>query len=67
MFEASGFQVAISDDANVPELVARLVNEGHESGVSWDDQSCISEVQTEDARWKRARDVSDCGTLPQVG
>ena len=37
VFEASGFQVAITDDANVPELVARLVNEGHESGVSGDD------------------------------
>ena len=37
VFEVSGFQIAITDDANVPELVARLVNEGHESGVSWDD------------------------------
>ena len=39
VFEARGFQVAITDDANVPELVARLVNEGHESGVAWDDLS----------------------------
>ena len=39
VFEASGFEVAITDDANVPELVARRVNEGHESGVSWDDLS----------------------------
>ena len=37
VLEASGFQVAITDDANVLELVARLVNEGHESGVAWDD------------------------------
>ncbi len=37
VFEASGFEVAVTDDANVPELVARRVNEGHESGVGWDD------------------------------
>ncbi len=30
--EANGFQVAFTDEANVPELVVRLVNEGHESG-----------------------------------
>ncbi len=37
VFETSRFAIAITDDANVPEMVARRVNEGHESGVSWDD------------------------------
>ena len=37
MFEASGIEVAITDDDNVPELVARKVNEQHESGVAWDE------------------------------
>ena len=31
--------IAISDDVNVPELVARRVNEGHEPQVPWDELS----------------------------
>ena len=37
VFEASGIAVAITDDDNVPELVARKVNERHESQVPWDE------------------------------
>ena len=37
VFEASGIEVAITDDDNVPELVARKVNEQQESGVAWDE------------------------------
>jgi hypothetical protein len=39
VFEASGFRVAISDDDNVPELIARRVNDGHEPRVPWEELS----------------------------
>jgi hypothetical protein len=34
-----GFQIAITDDANGPELVARQINGGREPRVAWDDLS----------------------------
>ena len=37
IFEASGFSVEFSDEDDLPELIARRANEGHESGVAWDD------------------------------
>ena len=37
IFEASGIQVAFSDDDNVAELVARHANVSHASGISWDE------------------------------
>jgi len=37
VLEASGVEVAITDDENVPELAARKVNERHDSGIAWDE------------------------------
>ena len=37
VLEASGVEVAITDDENVPELVARKANERHESGIPWEE------------------------------
>jgi hypothetical protein len=39
IFEASGFSVEISDEDDVPELIARKANERHEPRVAWDDLS----------------------------
>jgi len=39
VFEASGVSVMFSDEDNVPELVARRVNERHASGIPWDELS----------------------------
>jgi hypothetical protein len=37
VLEASGLDIVITDDDNVPELVARKANERHEPQVPWDD------------------------------
>ena len=37
VLEASGLDIVITDDENMPELVARKANERHEPQVSWDD------------------------------
>ena len=59
VFEASGIKVAISDDDNVPELVARQVNEGHEPNVPWEDLSARARKRLcyKAKRWLNARAV----------
>jgi len=39
IFEASGIQVAFSDDDDLPGLIACQANQRHEPGVAWDELS----------------------------
>jgi hypothetical protein len=59
VLEASGFSVEITDDANVPELVARQVNDRHESGIAWDDLSARTRKKLcyKAKRWLNSRAV----------
>lgn len=59
VFEASGISIAISDDDNVPELVARRSHESHGASVPWEQLTTRARKRLRDKakKWLNGRAV----------